>query len=50
MQSDTPKGEPQLQSLNPLPEVATGYVDPCIVYLETTASAVFKKRPQPVPA
>lgn len=37
MQSDTPQGDPQLQRTNPGPKIATGYVDPCIVYLETTA-------------
>jgi hypothetical protein len=37
MQSDTPQGDPRLQRTNPGPKVATGYVDPCIVYLETTA-------------
>ena len=36
MQSDLPQGDPRLQRINPGPEVATGYVDPCIVYLETT--------------
>jgi len=37
MQSDTPQGDPRLQRTNPSPNVATGYVDPCIVFLETTA-------------
>jgi len=37
MQSDTPQGDPRLKRTNPGPKVATGYVDPCIVYLETTA-------------
>jgi hypothetical protein len=37
MQSDPPQGDPRLQRINPEPTVATGYVDPCIVYLETTA-------------
>jgi len=36
MQSDPPQGEPRLQRTNPGPEIAAGYVDPCIVYLETT--------------
>jgi hypothetical protein len=38
MQSDTPtpQGDPRLQRINPGPKIATGYVDPCIVYLETT--------------
>jgi hypothetical protein len=38
MQSDTPtpQGSPRFQPINPGPKIATGYVDPCIVYLETT--------------
>lgn len=36
MQDDTPQGDPRLQPIQPGPEVATGYVDPCIVYLETS--------------
>jgi hypothetical protein len=36
MQSDTPQGDPRLQRTNPVPKIATGFVDPCIVYLETT--------------
>ena len=36
MTSDTPQGDPRLQRISPGPQVATGYVDPCIVYLETT--------------
>jgi hypothetical protein len=36
MTSDTPQGDPRLQRTSPGPQVATGYVDPCIVYLETT--------------
>jgi len=34
MQSDTPEGDPRLKRTNPGPKVATGYVDPCLVYLE----------------
>jgi hypothetical protein len=34
MQSDTPKGDPRLQATSSGPKVATGYVDPCLVYLE----------------
>ncbi len=37
MQSDPPQGDPRLQRINPGPEIATGFVDPCLVYLETTA-------------
>lgn len=36
MTSDTPQGDPRLQRTSPGPQVAAGYVDPCIVYLETT--------------
>jgi hypothetical protein len=36
MQSDTPQSDPRLQRTNPGPKVAAGYIDPCIVYLETT--------------
>ncbi len=36
MQSDTPQGDPRLQRINPEPEIATGFVDPCIVYIETS--------------
>jgi hypothetical protein len=36
MQSDPPQGDPRLQRIYPGPQVTTGYVDPCIVYLETT--------------
>jgi hypothetical protein len=36
MQSDTPQGDPRLQRIDPEPIVATGFADPCIVYLETT--------------
>jgi hypothetical protein len=36
MQSDTPQGDPRLQRIYPGPEIATGFIDPCIVYLETT--------------
>jgi len=37
MQSDPPQGDPRLQPTDPGPRVAAGYVDPCIVYFETTA-------------
>jgi hypothetical protein len=36
MQSDPPQGNPRLQKIDSSPQVTTGYVDPCIVYLETT--------------
>lgn len=36
MQSDSPESDPKLQRVNPGPKIATGYVDPCIVYLEAT--------------
>jgi hypothetical protein len=36
MQSDLPQGDPQLQRTKPGPKVATGFVDPCIIYLEDT--------------
>jgi hypothetical protein len=36
MQSDPPQGDPRLQRIDPGAPVATGYVDPCIVFLETT--------------
>jgi hypothetical protein len=36
MQDATPQGEPRLQRLNPGPETTMGFVDPCIVFLETT--------------
>jgi len=36
MQSDSPESDPRLQRTNPGPKVTTGFVDPCIVYLEAT--------------
>jgi len=36
MQSDSPESDPRLQKTNPGPKVTTGFVDPCIVYLEAT--------------
>jgi hypothetical protein len=36
MQDSLPQGDPRLQKSSIGPRVATGYVDPCIVYLEAT--------------
>jgi len=36
MQSDSPESDPRLQKTNPGPLVGTGFVDPCIVYMEAT--------------
>lgn len=36
MQSDPPQGDPRLQPTHPGQNIATGYVDPCIVFLETS--------------
>jgi hypothetical protein len=36
MQDATPQGEPRLQCPPSGPETTTGFVDPCIVFLETT--------------
>jgi hypothetical protein len=36
MQDDTAQGDPRLQPIKPGPRVAAGYVDPCIVSVETT--------------
>ena len=36
MQSDSPESNPRLQRTKPGPVVATGFVDPCIFYLEAT--------------
>jgi hypothetical protein len=38
MQSDTPQGDPRLQRAKSGPRVATAYLDPCLVYVETTFS------------
>jgi hypothetical protein len=36
MQNDSPESDPRLQKTITGPFVATGFVDPCLVYLETT--------------
>ena len=36
MQNGFPEPDPRLQKTNRAPEVATGFVDPCIFYLEAT--------------
>jgi hypothetical protein len=36
MQGDSPEADPRLEKANFGPKVATGFVDPCLVFLETT--------------
>jgi len=36
MQSDSHESDPRLQRVNPGSKITTGFVDPCLVYLETT--------------